>query len=98
MLLGDRATKLNRFQVPVPGAPDIAVEVISPSERTTESLRKVDRYLALGVREVWQIHPNAPRQVMVHTQDTVRKVSREAMLETGLLPGFVLSISALFQP
>src|ERR1700691_3124291 len=41
VVLGEKATRLNPDKVPIPGAPDIAIEVISPSERTSESLHKV---------------------------------------------------------
>jgi len=96
VLLGERAANLDRFQVPVPGASDIAVEVISPSERTAESLRKVDRYLVMGVREIWQIYPKL-RQVIVYTPELVRKLNQESALQTGLLPEFSLSIPELFE-
>jgi Uma2 family endonuclease len=93
VLLGERADTLNRSRVPIPGAPDIAVEVISPSERTTESMRKVETYLRHGVREVWQVFP-ALRQVVVHTPDGSHRLET---LTTDLLPELALPVSSLFE-
>jgi Uma2 family endonuclease len=41
VVLGDKAARLDPDKVPIPGAPDIAIEVISPSERAFESEAKV---------------------------------------------------------
>ncbi|MGA3039600.1 MAG: Uma2 family endonuclease, partial [Bryobacteraceae bacterium] len=45
VLLGEKATSLDPDKTPIPGAPDIAIEVISPSERASESHDKVRAYL-----------------------------------------------------
>jgi Uma2 family endonuclease len=96
VLLGEKAERLNRTKVPVESCPDVVIEVISPSERTSDSMRKVDVYLRHGVREVWQIYPKT-RQVLVHTAgQSVRKLPEGATLTTDMLPGFELTISKLF--
>jgi Uma2 family endonuclease len=40
-------------QTPLPMAPDICVEILSPSNSKAEMLEKIDLYLAKGAREVW---------------------------------------------
>lgn len=40
-------------QTPLPVAPEICVEVISPSNSTKEMAEKIDLYLAKGAQEVW---------------------------------------------
>src|SRR6266851_1814310 len=35
--------------------PDIAIEILSPSETANDAERKVDEYLAAGVTEVWRV-------------------------------------------
>jgi Uma2 family endonuclease len=96
VLLGDRAKDLDRSKVPIQGCPDIAVEVISPSERTSDSMRKVEAYLNHGVREVWQVYPRT-RQAFVHTLgQNVRKLPESSTLTTDLLPGFDLQVASLF--
>ena len=96
VLLGEKAERLDKSRAPVEGCPDIAVEVISPSERASDSMRKVDVYLAHGVREVWQIYPKT-QQILIYTaSQEVRKLPETAGLSTPLLPGFELAISKLF--
>ena len=41
----------------IPFAPDLAVEVLSPDDRSREVLEKVGEYLDAGVRLVWVIDP-----------------------------------------
>ena len=97
VLLGARWTSLNRKRIPIPGAPDIACEIISPSERTAESARKVRRYLAAGVKEVWQVFPE-DREVMVHTSDApVRFLDAAQPLTTDALPGWTLPLGEIFE-
>jgi Uma2 family endonuclease len=96
VLLGERAATLNRSRVPIPGAPDIAVEVISPSERTSDSMRKVETYLRHGVQEIWQVFPTL-RQVVVFTPRESRRLAPAETLATELLPDFALTVSSLFE-
>ncbi len=49
----------------LPLAPDLVVEIVSPSDRTGEIQQKVDRYLDAGVRLVWTVDPDA-RTVAVY--------------------------------
>lgn len=96
VLLGEKAERLDKSKVPVERCPDLAIEVISPSERTSDSMRKVEVYLGHGVGEVWQVYPKT-RQVVVHTAGQgVRKLAEGTILGTGLLPGFELPIAKLF--
>jgi Uma2 family endonuclease len=95
IVLGERATTIDRSKVPVLGAPDIAVEVISPSERTPDSMSKVEAYLRNGTREVWQVFPKL-RQVVIFTGRESRRLTATETLTTGLLPDFALPVSSLF--
>jgi len=97
ILLGDNWATANRNRIPIPGAPDIACEIISPSERTAESARKVRRYLAAGVKEVWQVFPEE-REVIIHTPDApVRFLDTAQMLNTQNLPGWSLPVAEIFE-
>ena len=51
VLLYPRAADLEMNRVPVPGAPDLAIEIISPSERNADTQKKLRTYLAHGTRE-----------------------------------------------
>lgn len=42
-------------------APDLAVEIVSPSDRAADLCRKAAQYLAFGVRSVWILDPRRRR-------------------------------------
>jgi Uma2 family endonuclease len=80
-----------------PGAPDLAVEVISPSDTYTEVEEKVNDWLDAGTRLVLVLNPRT-RTVTVHTSRTNVTRLTEADLLTGgeVLPGFTCRVSELF--
>lgn len=51
------------------GAPDLVVEVVSPSSRTMDYFTKAERYERAGVREYWIVDP-ASRQTVVYRYDS----------------------------
>jgi Uma2 family endonuclease len=89
-----RTVDLNR--VPVLQTPDIAVEIISPSETATTIYRKVDAYLKWGVKEVWLIEPEI-RTIFVHSRGGVQQLSEGALLTSSLVPGWQIQIADLFE-
>jgi Uma2 family endonuclease len=95
VVLGEKASCLDPDRVPVPGPADIAIEVISPSERASESHDKVRAYLRNGTAEVWQVYPKS-RTVQIHRGDTARSFEWSRPVETDLLPGFALHLTSLF--
>ena len=95
VLLGDNARRLDPTKTPIPGAPDIAIEVISPTERASESHDKVRAYLRNGTAEVWQVYPKS-RTVQIHRGETARSLEWSKPVETDLLPGFAPPLASLF--
>ena len=87
--------RLPRF---VPGAPDIAVEVFSPSNTHTEMRRKVAEYLAAGSQRVWIAYPST-RSVAVHRSDgtTITYSGDDVITDEELLPGFSLPLADIFR-
>ena len=79
------------------GAPDIAVEVFSPSNTHAEMRRKVAEYLAAGSQRVWVAYP-ASRSVSVHRADgtTITYTGDDMITDEELLPGFSLPLSDIF--
>ncbi len=82
----------------VEGAPDLAVEIVSPSQSAPEIERKVCEYLAAGSRLVWVIHP-AERAAQVWRADgTTEWVPGDAALSgEDVLPGFTLPLVEVFE-
>jgi Uma2 family endonuclease len=82
--------------VPVVQTPDIAVEIISPSESATMIHRKVDAYMKWGVQEVWLVDPEV-RAFFVHSVAGVQRLSEGAFLTSSLIPGWQLQVADLFE-
>ena len=79
------------------GAPDLAVEVLSPTDRAGDLLAKVHEWLAAGCRAVWVIDPGA-RTVSVYRrrdQMVVWNVS-DALAGDDIVPGFTLPVGEIF--
>ena len=48
--------RLFAYETPYPKAPEICIEIVSPSNSKMEITGKVDLYLAEGAREVWVVY------------------------------------------
>jgi len=94
----DRMANRRRPDEPIPRmAPDLVVEVLSPSNTPAEMDRKRGEYFRSGVRLVWEIDPRA-RTVRVYTSETgVADLTAADTLDGGsVLPGFTLPLAQLF--
>ncbi|HEX8171783.1 MAG TPA: Uma2 family endonuclease [Thermoanaerobaculia bacterium] len=79
-----------------PGAPDLAVEVISPNDRYSEVKSKVREYLAAGTSVVIVIDPNT-RTATAHTPHGTRDFTIDDTLTVGdVIPGWSLPMRELF--
>ena len=88
------ATQSDR--VPVPGAPDIAIEVISPTERAVESHDKIRAYLRNGAIEAWQVFPRS-RTVEVYNVSGSTIFDSTQSVASSLLPDLNLPVASLFE-
>lgn len=80
------------------GAPDLAVEILSPNDRATEVAEKVEMWLRAGCRAVWVIDPRRQTATESRLDDArVTTIDVDVLREESLLPGFELSIKALFE-
>ncbi len=78
--------------------PDLAVEVISPSNKASEVLAKVHDYLRAGVQVVWVVYPNEEMVYRYRSPTDVIILTRSGTLEAPeLLPGFRLPLDQLFE-
>ena len=79
------------------GAPDPAVEVVSPSDRHGEVLEKTQDWLAAGCSQVWVVEPKTQTVSMYHGGGRVVVLSATDALDGGdLLPGFSLPVTEIF--
>lgn len=86
------------------GPPSLVVEVLSPSTRTFDMVRKRHDYERIGLGEVWFVDPNPGQQFVLAYQ---RKLTGEPFIDieagpgerltSPLLEGFELEIDRLFQ-
>jgi Uma2 family endonuclease len=78
-------------------APDLVVEVVSPSDRASDVLAKVMMWLDAGARLVWVADPET-RTITVTNADRSSHVLRDGDDLTGgdVLPEFVVPVAALF--
>lgn len=82
-----------------PGAPDLAVEVLSPSDRPDRIHAKIADYLASGSRLVWIIDPVHERVIVHRLLLSQRILHRDDTLEAeDILPGFSVSVAGIFDP
>ncbi len=79
-------------------APDLCVEIISPSERPADIADKMRDYFDSGASLVWQVFPET-QSVTVWTSPTEgRTIGGEDSLDAGdLLPGFTCRVSEIFR-
>ena len=76
--------------------PDLAVEVISPSERYEEIQTKIDQLLNWGVQAIWIVEPST-RTVTVHTTTTITRLTEDETLTGGqAVPGFICPVKRIF--
>jgi Uma2 family endonuclease len=96
-LRSERAQRIDP-NVDIPGAPDLAVEVLSPNDTASGMRRKIRQYFAAGAQCVWIVYPET-REVEVWKQPSQpQKVLQETdvLEDPDLLPGFALRVGAFF--
>ena len=80
------------------GGPDLAVEVLSPSDSITKTERKMQLYLAYGTRLAWMVDPKN-KTVRVYRPGENFELLRGDRFLTGnsVLPGFKVSLAKIFE-
>lgn len=79
------------------GAPDLAVEVVSPTDTIENVETKVLDYLDAGTRQVWVVFPRNRTLRVVESRQSSRILGADDTLDGGdLLPGFSLRVGEIF--
>lgn len=81
----------------IEGAPDLAVEIVSPNDSAAYLEEKVQDYLSHGTHLVWVIYPQT-RTVIVHRPDGSAQMLGvdDELSGEDVVPGFTLQIGDLF--
>ena len=79
------------------GAPDVAIEILSPSNRPGEMREKIRDYFEADALRVWIVDPKT-RTVTIHQTDGSKKIFQEGDLleDPDVLPGFAVGVEELF--
>ena len=79
-----------------PGPPDLAIEVLSPSDRRGYVERKIRLYLQTGTRSVWLVDPRTRTVEVVSSLDNRRMLHEDDELVDDTVPGFRVKVSEIF--
>ena len=80
------------------GGPDLAVEVVSPSDKAGELAVKIADYLAAGTQQVWIVEPTTRTVAVYRPGGAARVYGADDTLDGGdLLPGLALPVGDLFE-
>jgi Uma2 family endonuclease len=78
--------------------PNLAIEVVSPTDFAEELLEKMEEYFRAGVDLVWVVYPRRQIVVVHHLFTQVQVLTRNDELSGGkVMPGFHLPLASLFQ-
>ncbi|OLP16436.1 hypothetical protein BST81_20865 [Leptolyngbya sp. 'hensonii'] len=80
------------------GSPDLAVEILSPSNTIEEIHDKIVEYFENDSRLVWVIHPDEKYVLVYHSPEPDRFLRSPDCLDgEGVVPGFSMAVSELFE-
>jgi len=84
----------------IEGAPDLVVEVLSPSTFYKDLRKKMTAYAQFGVQEYWIVDPETETfEIYARRDDKLelaRKFSSDESVESALLPGLKLAVKEVF--
>jgi len=97
----ERLIGVDLDRVPLPIAPDLAIEIVSKNDRADDLNLKVSQYLQAGVQAVWLLYPNtktAYRYVAGKRDPEVRNAKAgDRFEEPELLSGFSLPLAEILK-
>ncbi len=80
-------------------APELIVEIMSPSERWSDLETKIAEYFAIDVERVWVVLPQARAVCVSRAPTTWQRLGEDALLQgEGVLASFALPVAHLLAP
>ena len=78
-------------------APELVVEIVSPTDRWEEIQRKLEEYFEIDVEQVWIVEPeNRALSVFTSSADVRRFGEGDTLIGEGVMAGFSLPVAGLF--
>lgn len=78
-------------------APDLCVEIISPTEDPNEMQRKLQEYFDAGAQQVWHLYPESVHAKIYSSPTETVALQADDEIDAGdLLPGFRAHVVDLF--
>ena len=82
-----------------PGPPDLAVEVLSPSDRPGKVRQKKSRWFSFGLKQLWVVDPKYTTITIYRSESDTTTFSGSDFLEApDLFPGLRMSLDKIFGP
>jgi Uma2 family endonuclease len=79
-------------------APDLVVEVVSPSDSAQAIQAKVAEWLAAGCGLVWVVYPETQTVMEYRSSNAIRVLTGQEALDGGeMLPGFTCPVAQIFE-
>jgi Uma2 family endonuclease len=93
----ERIQAAGRIQGYRSGAPDLAVEVLSPGNTKREMAEKVKDHFAAGARSVWVVNPKLKTVSVYHSLTDIITLTERDILEGGeVVPEFQIPVAEIF--
>jgi Uma2 family endonuclease len=78
-------------------APELVVEVLSPTDRRSDVLEKVGDYLSAGVDRVWVVDPKLRCVLAYRTLTEAQRFEMgDVLADEEILPGFSVAVADIF--
>ena len=78
-------------------APELIVEIMSPTDMWSNVRTKIDDYFSIGVEQIWIVEPDTRSVLVFHSATAFTKLGVEdTLVGQGVLDGFRLPIASLF--
>ena len=95
--------KITPTKAGMDGAPDLVIEIISPSNSRHDRLRKFNQYAEAGVKEYWLVHPTDHTIEVYLLQDNdhyqINEVyTRKDTITATVVEELAIELSLVFEP
>ncbi len=84
----------------ISGAPDLVVEIISPTSGYYDLVEKKEIYEKFGVKEYWLVDPGKHRVEIYFNEDgkfkLEQRIEKSGQIKSKVLEGFTISLEKLF--